>query len=299
MTRDAVNTGGCAEGHHRLRPLGYLRGPRPAWLDCERPLQVVCRGCDYETRWRCDGHRESRCAPCAARYRRRVRRVAESGTRQARGGWQYLLTLTAPGDSEHVDKFGQPCPCTPVGGVNLSQWNASHSRRWNHFRTLLRRRYPGIEYFRGIEVQTRGALHDHAMVWSPTPLRRPEVRRLAMNAGFGHSVDLAECALGSKRAAWYTSKYVTKATDMRAQVPWWGQSVDCETGEVTEGLMDGRYRTWSMSRHWGLSMKAVRAEARAWLLARQHAEDDAMIERVAAMFGDVQVLGVPPPSPSP
>jgi hypothetical protein len=256
--------GECSAGRHRLRVMGYLLGSRPVWLDCDKPLRVVCRDCDHETRWRCDGHRSSRCKPCSARYRRRVGRVASSGTSR-QTGFQYLLTLTAPGARFHRMPSGDACPCTPPGGVDLPRWNASHSARWNTLRTNLRRQNPGLEFFRGVEVQARGALHDHAMVWSPTPLRKRDLAGLALSAGFGHSLDLAECPPGSKRAAYYVSKYVTKATDSRHEVPWWGQVIDYGTGEVTEGVVDGRYRTWSMSRGWGLTMAAVRSEARAFV----------------------------------
>ena len=175
---------------------------------------------------------------------------------------------------------GDVCPCTPAGGVDLAKWNAGHSLRWNHLRTVMRRELsPELEYFRGVEVQSRGALHDHAMVWSPVPLQRNVLRGMAIRAGFGHSLDLAPAPPGSKRAAYYVAKYVTKATDARESVPWHGQLVDRETGEVTEGLVDGRYRTWSMSRRWGLTMAAVRAENRAWVNAR----DAAMVEQFAGL----------------
>lgn len=168
---------------------------------------------------------------------------------------------------------GDWCPCTPEGGVDLARWNASHSARWNRFRTALRRDHPELQFFRGVEVQTRGALHDHAMVWSPRPLAKRRLRELALAAGFGHSVDLAPAPPGSKRAAYYVSKYVSKSTDSRSDVPWWGTTVeiDIDTGEVVEheGPVDGRYRTWSMSREWGMTMAAARAHARAFVAARE------------------------------
>lgn len=303
--RDGSDTGqantpdGCASGRHRLRPLGYVRGGGVAWLECDRPLHVVCRDCDYVTRWACSGHRESRCRPCAARYRRRVRKVAASGTSRT-SGYQYFLTLTAPGVERHRMPSGDWCSCTPEGGVDLGRWNASHSARWNRLRTALRRLHPGLEFFRGVEPQQRGALHDHAMLWSPVPIRRPNVKALAMAAGFGHSIDLVECSPGSKRAAYYVSKYVTKATDQRASVPWWGDRIDFSTGEVTEGLVDeARYRTWSMSRQWGLTMAAVRAEAAAYAACKRReteALNFAML--VGAFEGSVLVADESPPSNS-
>ena len=239
-----------------MRVVGYLRGPRPDGLDCESPLQVVCRAhegaCGRVAVWRCQGHRESRCRPCAARYRRKVQAVAHSGMHRP-GGYLYLLTLTAPGDREHRMPSGDVCPCTPAGGVDLNVWNAGHSARWNRLRTRLRQLHPGLQFFRGVEVQKRGALHHHSMTWSPTPLSVSEVRRLAMLAGYGHAVDLAPCEPGSRKAAYYVSKYVTKACDVRQSVPW----VDLGTGEI----VPGRYRTWSMSAEWGLTMATVTAQA--------------------------------------
>lgn len=289
----------CSEtGAHRLSVVGYLLGPRPTWLDCLKPLRVVCRDCEHETRWACAGHRESVCKPCAARYRRRVRRVAESGTARATG-YQYLLTCTAPGRDRHRMPSGDWCPCTPAGGVDLARWNAGHSARWNHLRTLMRRELsPAVEYFRGVEVQERGALHDHAMVWSPVPLSKNRLRGMAMRAGFGHSLDLAPAPPGSKRAAYYVSKYVTKATDSRELVPWWGEVVDLDSGEVTEGVIAGRYRTWSMSRGWGLTMAAVRAYVRADVLAREAALSAQTFDMVVRAFDCVPIGESPPPAPS-
>jgi len=165
-------------------------------------------------------------------------------------------------------------------------------------RTALRRDVPTLEFFRGVEVQARGALHDHAMVWSPVPLRKSRVKEIAMAAGFGHSIDLAPAPAGSKRAAYYVSKYVTKATDSRALVPWWGQVIDYGTGEVTEAVVDGRYRTWSSSRGWGLTMAAARAEARQVVRERERA----MVEEFVALLladGELGAVLVDDESPPP
>jgi hypothetical protein len=281
----------CVEGEHRLRVVGYLRGPGSGRVDCDRPLRVVCRDCDHVDVWACAGHRESRCKPCARRYRRRVRSVAESGLRRHRG-FLYLLTLTAPGEHAHRGPGGVWCPCTPVGGVDLPAWNATHSARWNRALTALRRRYAGLEFWRGVEVQDRGALHDHALIWSPTPMSKPDLRRLAVAAGFGHQVDLQELDPHSRKAAYYVSKYVSKATDARADVPW--QLVDASTGELVVG--PGRYRTWSMSRGWGDTMAGVRAQARA------HARSAAVVRDRQALDGALGVLlasGLLAPDPPP
>jgi hypothetical protein len=215
-------------------------------------------------------------------------------------GFLYLLTLTAPGREAHTLPSGALCLCTPPGGVDLAEWNASHSRRWNHFRTLLRREYPGVQFFRGVEVQQRGALHDHAMTHSDAAISLAVVRRLAIRAGFGHSVDLAPCEPGSRKAAYYVSKYVTKATDSRESVPWAADLVDLDTGEVTRGVTAGRYRTWSMSREWGDTMAAVRARASAYAaLKRQERSAVELREAVwvltAALGALTPVDGAAPP----
>jgi hypothetical protein len=214
-------------------------------------------------------------------------------------GWLYLLTLTAPGEAEHRMPSGAVCECTPAGGVDLSKWNASHSRRWNHFRTVLRREVPQLEFFRGVEVQLRGALHDHAMVASPVELNEKALRRMAIAAGFGHSLDLAACAPGSRKAAYYVSKYVTKATDSRELVAWWGDVIDYETGEVTEGLVAARYRTWSMSRRWGSTMGEIRAEAAAYAQGiRDKEAAEGMFELLRQFGGQFERLSESPPAPS-
>lgn len=195
-----------------------------------------------------------------------------------------MITLTAPGENEHRMPSGDVCPCTPAAGVDLPRWNASHSARWNRVRTSLRRDEPSLEFFRGIEVQHRGALHDHALVWSPRPVTKRRVRELAIAAGFGHSVDVAPVT-SVKQASYYTSKYVTKATDSREDVPWWGDVVDEETGEITQEVVPGRYRTWSMSRQWGLTMAAVRAEAHAFVIAREKAHEDEILALLASQLG--------------
>lgn len=283
----------CPPGvEHRLHVVGYLLGPRPAGLDCDSPLRVVCRNCDHRTVWRCSGHRESRCGPCAARYRRRVRAVAQSGlalAQRSSSGFLYMLTLTAPGTRAHRLPDGSPCPCTPAGGVHLAAWNASHSRRWNHFRTVLRQGVPEVQFFRGVEVQNRGALHDHALVWSPVALSTVRLRDLALRAGFGHAVDLAPIEPGSRKCAYYVSKYVTKATDSRDLVPWLAEVVDTRTGEVSQGVVAGRYRTWSMSREWGSTMAQVRAASAAYARLKA-SEADALslaqaLDTVAALLG--------------
>jgi hypothetical protein len=132
------------------------------------------------------------------------------------------------------------------------------------------------------------------MVWSPVPLDRAWLREVAMDAGFGHSVDLAVCVPGSRKASYYVSKYVTKATDARAAVPWATDFVDVQTGEVYRADGPGRYRTWSMSREWGSTMATVRARAAAYAGVKRQESDERAHEQalllIAGVLGGVETV---------
>jgi hypothetical protein len=258
--QSALHVAGYARGYNP---------ERNAELDCYHPLAIVCDACDAPpVYWRCKGSRSSFCKPCAKRYRLRVQKVAYSGLLAARStkfGYLYLLTLTAPGARVHCKRprcsgeglprnaargpkasrrskpgpvpeggsascLHERCPCTPPGGVNLSDWNAGHSADFNNLCTTMRHVHDGMQYFRAVEaqdgkhlpagVQGRGALHDHLLIWSPSPMRLTQIRGWAMKAGFGHSVNLQTLVPGSRSAARYVSKYVGKSTDIRELVPW-------------------------------------------------------------------------------
>jgi hypothetical protein len=86
------------------------------------------------------------------------------------------------------------------------------------------------------------------------PLDPQQVQALAMAAGFGCVVDVEALKPGDTRAATYASKYVSKSTDQRGEVPW--ETLDTKTGEL-EVVADARYRTWSASQDWGLTMKVI------------------------------------------
>lgn len=304
----------CESGH-KPDVVGYWRGPRPDGLDCERPLHVRCRRCGFSYQWRCSGHRESRCKPCALRYRRRVRVVVDSGLLRRQGGSLYFLTLTAPGARRHCmlgngceyKRAGQDCRhadacrCTPAGGTDLGYWNMGHSAAWNRLRTRISKLHPELEYFRGIEVQDgkrggtrRGALHDHMLLWVATPLDQSTLREWAMDAGFGHSLDLVPVVPGSKREAYYVAKYVTKSCDMRSDAVWY--EIDTATGEISQGR--GRYRTWSDSQGWGDSMATVRSVAAAYARTLPNVESDAVALLGREMGAEPLYTGTSPPSPS-
>jgi hypothetical protein len=83
-----------------------------------------------------------------------------------------------------------------------------------------------------------------------------------MRAGFGCVLDLDPIQPGDLRSAAYVSKYVSKATDARDEVPWVEEFVDTVTGEVFSRHVEARYRTWSASRQWGPTMKVLRQAVR-------------------------------------
>jgi hypothetical protein len=263
-----------ADGHAVVQPppvrvVGYVRGPRTDGLDCDRPLLVMrhdgATGLTSRETWLCSNHRSDRCGPCSSRYRRRVESVAGEGIyiRGNGGGYFYLLTLTAPGSREHYHANGRPCRCTPPGGVDLAEWNPTAAKRWNALLVAIERRYlVRPSYFRAAEVQDRGAIHYHVLLWTPRKLQIKALRELAVTAGFGHEIDLQPVDRNSRKVARYVSKYVAKSTDMRDEVPWAGDVVDLETGELTHGDCRATYRTWSQARSWGTSMADIRAAAR-------------------------------------
>jgi hypothetical protein len=274
----------------RVRRLRPLFGRRRPGLDCDNPVPWVCNRCNVEWFGTCGDRRASRCRSCAGRHRRRVRAIALSGA-AGNSLRSYFITLTPPGDQVHCKRPGcdgaptcghELCRCTPEGGTDLATWNPSHGRRWNHFVTSLRREAPDVHYMRGCEVQDgkrrtdnkhgRLGLHDHVIVRTKHALDERLIRRLAMNAGYGHSIKIDEMAPASTREAEYVSKYVGKSADQRWDVPWRAQVVNVETGEITTPLVKARYRTWSASRQWGITMKQLRAEA----AVRARALDEAM-----------------------
>jgi hypothetical protein len=145
------------------------------------------------------------------------------------------------------------CPLSLPHGLGF--WNSGMGKRWNRLRSALAAAYPGLEFFKAVEPQKRGALHLHIPLWTPHGVDPLHVQALALGAGFGCVMKLhTPTADEQRRTAGYVSKYVTKACDQRDEVPW--DVIDSETGEVTEAL-DAPYRTWSSSRLWGPTLKAI------------------------------------------
>lgn len=195
----------------------------------------------------------------------------------------HFLTVTPQGDELHCKKAGckaapfcphEKCACTPLGGVDLAEWNPTAARRWNRLLLLMERHY-GVRpvYFRGVEPQDgkrrvdgvgRGGLHFHVLVRTPYAIDERTFRVLAIEAGFGHSVDVEPVDQGSRALVRYVTKrvagYASKAADLRGDVPWRREVIDYATGEV-ETSTKPTYRTWSQSRAWGTTMREIRRRA--------------------------------------
>lgn len=242
---------------HRWVYGGRASTPHPR---CERPELLRCAACGATQVRRCRRASRVKCRPCAETYRHNVARVMRSGLRDDEPG-QFFVTLTAPGEQQHSLPNGEVCPCTPPGGVELAWWNSTVGRRWSEFMIYLRRMVGDVQYVKAAECQRRGAIHFHALVRCAANLmrRKSEIRALAIAFGFGHSIDIRRIA--SAEIVSYCAKYASKSVDERAACPW----LDRETGEVTGAM---RVRTWTCSRRWGSSMRAVRASQAAWWVGR-------------------------------
>jgi hypothetical protein len=261
-----------------MRCVGYLHGAKAGRLlraapvppdrmpgvdECQSPLVFTC-DCGTFRVTNCRNHRESRCRPCATRYRRRVYRLFEYGlTRidRATSGYLYGWTLTAPGEAGHqrwipgARGLHGRCDC-PDSMDDPALWNATAAERWNALRTRLRQLHPGLVYVRAVEVQHRGLLHFHVLMHSPTKCTPLEMQLLGLAHGFGCVMDLQLLPLNAGAAARYAAKYVSKSVDSREQVPWSRDVVDRITGEVSTSN-DPTYRAWSGSRDWGIRMRDI------------------------------------------
>lgn len=243
-------------GKHRYAYIG-TKGELP---NCERPRRMICRDCNDAISIRCSASSRARCAPCSETYRRRVGRIFASGRTDSVCERLCFLTLTAPSDKgrHRIGGSGEWCPCTPEGGVNIAEWNATAGQRWSHFVEDLRREFGrDLQFCKAAEAQERGAMHFHALVRSCADLAsaKARIRQIAMKHGFGHEVDVRAARIGDE---WYCAKYASKSAADRAQVPW----LDLRTGELVVG--NPRLRVWTSSRKWGLTMKALRVIQSTW-----------------------------------
>lgn len=189
-----------------------------------------------------------------------------------------MLTLTAPGAdvlpwdvSKCLHREGVPCSgkigCV-VEADALARWHATLPRRWSDFvtdlRRLLGRGFPvDVQFMKVYELQSRGALHIHALVRlvGVCSQRRYKaaVRLLARRHGFGAQFDLSAIEAASAtevaRVGGYAAKYVTKGCDAIGSI----RMLDA-SGAVCRRSV----RVWSASRSWGLTMKDCGLVRRQW-----------------------------------
>lgn len=272
----------CPSGS--MRVLGYVQRSPGTRLDCSQPLRVVCRECAHTEYWRCDCSAEAKCPECAERRRKLIARLVHLGTTdRASHGFTYFVTLSAPGEREHrrwVQVGGEVgvrrlpadrphCDCHTVWEHSQrGDWNSQESACWNRLRISLSRLVGGtLAYIGSVEVQKRGMLHRHLVLHSPTPLLASDVGDLALAAGYGCVHDVQPIHDAGK-AAWYISKYVTKSSGQRDDVPWRADFVDEQTGEIQRLTTRPTFRTWSSSHSWGYTLKDLRAIAQLQARAR-------------------------------
>jgi hypothetical protein len=136
---------GIGDCSHRMRVVGGVHPGTDSRLDCDKPLRAVCvEGCGYVEFWLCDSYG---CAHCGERKRRRLSRLVDNGAsiHLANGMLGYFLTLTAPGERDHLrwyqgkrPRTREACSCH-LHGMSDGWWNACESGCWNRLRTALTR----------------------------------------------------------------------------------------------------------------------------------------------------------------
>jgi len=186
------------------------------------------------------------------------------------------------------------CACTPEGGINLGEWNGTLSKRWNKFKTYLQRYYNSyikqlnkeiraankkygtqqptlalvkLQFFRAVEIQKRGALHEHVIFRVPASdfvinsRMIEEIREIAVECGYGHSIKLISLDPQDEQAkqnsARYLAKYVSKTAGQRKTLPY-----------VPEEGKTSRYRIWTASSKWGATMKSIKQAQKDWFLKK-------------------------------
>lgn len=285
---------GCVTGQHLPRYLAdqgraqrreAARRILPLQRDtemCEQPKVMECGRCGELFEIACGISMASRCVPCAKRYRRRWSRVLRSGSIDSDGQRVFFVTLTAPGDVEHVDtRTGERCECTPPDGVDPAVWNGLLPGNWSKFMVYFRRCFGDVQYAKAVEVQMkrlqrtgRGLLHLHVLIRCDADLtqHKEELRQLAMRWGFGHSIDVEPF---HPRHVHYLANYGTKACDDREHI----DLLDLRTGEIVHGPR--RMRTFTCSRKYGHTIADIKRQQREWVLAKLAERDSERAARDA------------------
>lgn len=241
--------------------LGKLPRRRNDGEKCAFPTQLLID--DVLIEGRCQSTRESKCLFCSRIHRENLRAVASSGfgsTEQDKLLWTDFFTMTAPGIDQfpwvHHRKIGEHI-CSGKNGCRpdefaVAMWNEKAKQNWNWLMTALERRFRRkFQYFKSWELQERGLLHLHAICRHPGVSHsdfETALREIAEEWGFGEQIDAQEVTSATKsRTQAYLTKYVTKGSSRAL-------GFDYETGELREA----RYRPWSASRNWGLSMREAK-----------------------------------------
>jgi hypothetical protein len=274
--------------------------PVEGW--CSRPQRLVNVHTGEWHLKRCGSARGSRCSTCAELHQGDVAAVGRSGWTDHPGTRGYFLTLTAPGaDVLPWDRakcrHSAGVACSGAIGCEveadaLAIWHDDIGMRWSRVIEDVRRELnPGetglpvsrrsvlFDYMRTWEPQKRGAMHAHALarvegVCSDKRFQRV-LREVATRHGFGKQLDVQMIDLGTvevedqalslgqastiARKAGYVAKYATKCADALPDV----RRLNPRTGE----LRSGGLRSWSASRNWGDTIKAMRMRRCQWALA--------------------------------
>jgi len=152
-----------------------------------------------------------------------------------------------------------------------------------------------LTYIGSVEVQARGALHRHLVVNVDRVLLPEEVQALALAAGFGCVFDL-QILTSAEKVAYYVSKYVTKSSSARQEVPWIADVVDQVSGEVRAMKTAATFRTWSAAQSWGFTKKGLREIARAQARAREQYRREwvQLLAEDQANSRPLELAGAPP-----
>jgi uncharacterized protein YbjQ (UPF0145 family) len=148
------------------------------------------------------------------------------------------------------------------------------------------REFPGFQFFRAVELQVRGVIHLHVIVWSPgRRITATAVQPLALAAGFGCNVKVTHSGEDVARFARYVTKYVTKSVDGRGDCPW--DVLDPVTGELRASA--ATYKAWSQSLGFGCRMRehedAIRSQRRRAAERLRLAADAGHAEAVGLVLG--------------
>lgn len=243
--------------------------PAPPNERCDRPRLMHCVWCRDSMTAECKATSRAKCGPCSERHRKRVATIARGGMKwDGRRDRVMFVTLTPPGQDvlpwdrsvcTHAGdvKCSGPLGCRVQAG-HAARWNAGGTRRFDWFRRDLARvlGVHKVEHFSTWETHQRGVVHRHSLFAIPLGVSerrfRAALRLTSLRQGFGRQLDVQPARQG---AEWYVAKYATKSVDELPELR------HVEQGEV---IFSGRFRPWSQSRGWFMSMGTLKKVQRSW-----------------------------------